>query len=194
MTSGFTMPGSQTLRFPPFAEPGRAIFTIPRIEEDLPSIDQFVDELPSILDFAAYEPESEPESEPVPAELPFVTDYGYSPRVPEHDAAHDAAGWAISDWQSYNWSSLASLGARHGDRVEADREWTSTQWDLSTGDAEARAHTEESALAPGADEVAAALDGIAQRIRSGELVIDTRGTHPEAAMAAAIAVLLRMRG
>jgi hypothetical protein len=42
--------------------------------------------------------------------------------------------------------------------------------------------------------VARALDGIAQRIRSGELVIDQlSGTPPEAALAAALAALLRMR-
>ena len=44
-------------------------------------------------------------------------------------------------------------------------------------------------------EIADALDGIARRIRSGELVIDNlRGTPPEAAMAAALAILLKMQG
>ena len=49
------------LRYPPFAKPGmRAAAPPPSIgEEQLPSIDDFIDELPSIDDFLDTEPEPE---------------------------------------------------------------------------------------------------------------------------------------
>ena len=54
---------------------------------------------------------------------------------------------------------------------------------------------EWSANESSANEIASALNDIADRIRSGELAIDNlHGTPPEAAMAAALAALMKMRG
>jgi len=110
----------------------------------------------------------------------------------------DADGWAVSSWQSYNWQGLAALGspAASSEKAEADAEWSTTDWSpVSTKvrrtpegrAAYASAH-------PTADEVALALDSMARKIRSGELSIDQfRGTPPEAALAAALAAMLKLR-
>lgn len=178
---------------PPFAAPGSKP-TARRVDvETLPSIQDFVDELPSIEELIDY----------TPIELPpiakFVVDE-YAAEVPEksHDAdwfhqeEYDADGWAVSGWQEFDWDQAAFLGARTQATDEAKSAWDTIDWTVPAGPSQPQSRTESAP--PSADEVARALDGIARRIRSGELVIDqSRGTPPEAAMAAALAALLRMR-
>ena len=174
------------LRYPPFAQPGiRAQARRPSVdEEQLPSIDDFIDDLPSIDDFLDTEPE--PLSAlPVDTGTPVETEKAApvpGPRLTEE-------GWADGAWQSYNWGSLASLN-RHTP-IAASQAWGDTEW---PGQNET-AMNESSRTTPAADEIADALDGMARRIRSGELMVDNlSGMPPEAAMAAALAVLLKMRG
>ena len=175
-----------SLRYPPFAKPGTQAqaLSISVQEEHLPSIDDFIDELPSIDDFLDTEPE--PLSAlPVDTGTPVETETAApapGPRLTEE-------GWADGAWQSYNWGSLASLN-RHTP-IAASQAWGDTEW---PGQNEP-AMDESGRTTPAADEIADALDGMARRIRSGELMVDNlSGMPPEAAMAAALAVLLKMRG
>jgi hypothetical protein len=167
--------------YPPFASPqprAQRPIAAPRpAEPEYPSIDEFLDELPPIEDFLTdhAEPEQQVEKPVTPA----------APRsaVPQGDE------WLAAGWKSYDFSSLTELSNRTPIRPMPAVVITETQSEL------ARQSYSTSAPGPSADEVAEALDGIARRIRSGELVIDNlQGTPPEAAMAAAIAALLRMRG
>lgn len=69
-------------RHSPFARAIRGV-DHPPIElflDELPSIDGFLDELPMIEEYVAEGPEQ------------------------------DEAGWAIADWQKYDWGALAALG------------------------------------------------------------------------------------
>ena len=171
------------LRYPPFAKPGSHVqVNRPEVAEVLPSIDDFLDELPSIDDFLDVDAPAdivEPDSAPVAAE--------WSPAESQSEA-----GWAAGDWQSYDWGSLSSLNRAIPPGAGADETWGDADWPEPYPAARRNA---PHGASPSADEVADALDGIAHRIRSGELVIDNlHGTPPEAAMAAALAVLLRMRG
>lgn len=163
-----------TRRFPPFA--------VPTESPGVPSIGEFLDELPSITEFLATNVETY--AEDLPATEEFATD------------EYDADGWAIADWQTFDWSSLGSL-ARRRENAAAAANWTATEWapedEGAYGVTEGAYEFSESESH--ADEVASALNDIADRIRSGELAIDKfHGTPPEAAMAAALAALLRMRG
>jgi hypothetical protein len=178
-------------RYPPFAGPGSSVA---QAIEPLPAIDDYLDELPSIVDFLVLEPV-----------VPFMDDPRYDdsevtevadPALPQSDAD----GWAaVGGWQSFDWNSISALGQRASEREVADRSWD-PEYDSNEGYPEPESGVAgwsepDHTSAPTADEVAAALDGIARRIRSGELVIDNlHGNPPEAAMAAALAVLLRMRG
>lgn len=138
----------------------------------IPSIELFVDELPLIDEFLLES--KSPLTTPVQANAP--------------DAGTDSEGWADADWQSYDWSGLASLGAPAPEAVEAHAAWSSTNWDAGRA-----ARTEGEQLRE--DEIAAALEEIARKIRSGELSLHQfRGSPPEAAIAAAFASLLRNRG
>jgi hypothetical protein len=118
-------------------------------------------------------------------ELPPIEDF-LAVDVAEVPVASGASEdeWLAAGWNSFDVGSLSELAQRTpalGQRAVAE---------FAKG-----ASTDLSAPGPSAEEIAAALDGIAMRIRSGELVIDNlQSTPPEVAMAAAIAALLRMRG
>lgn len=100
------------------------------------------------------------------------------PRATMDQAASTEEGWAAGDWQSYDWRGAASLGTQPRETAEAQASWSTTDWG---GEA-------------GAGEIAAALDLLAHRIRTGELSLERfRGSPPEAALAAAFAALLRNR-
>jgi hypothetical protein len=154
-----------------------ASFELPQTEDaeldtsdNMPSIERFVDDLPLINDFLL--DSSAPITTPVQATT--------------SDSGTDE-GWADADWQSYDWSGLASLGAPAPEAAEAHAAWSSTNWDAGRGGRPESEHFRE-------DEVAAALDEIARKIRSGELSLHQfRGSPPEAAIAAAFASLLRSR-
>jgi hypothetical protein len=163
--------------YPPFASPVKR-------EASMPSIDEFLDELPSIEDFVDFGSTDVASSEPA-AELEDTTVVTESP-APQVD------GWAPAEFQSYDWDSLAALN-RSTPRESAEESWSDTDWP-APGEVEAR-YRAEAGASPSANEVADALDGIARRIRSGELMIENLyGAQPEAAMAAALAIILRMRG
>lgn len=147
--------------------------------EAMPSIERFVDDLPLIDEFLL---QPDPQQE-LQADSANVTR-----SVSNHQAGEiDSEGWAAGDWQSYDWSRLASLGAPAPEEAEAHAAWSSTNWDAGKHASADTIHLSE-------DEVAAALVEIARRIRSGELSLHQfRGSPPEAAIAAAFAALLRNR-
>lgn|GEM_PF-780899 len=95
-------------------------------------------------------------------------------------------GWAETDWQRYDWRSAAALGDA-GDPA-ANTAWAQTDWE-HPGSA-ARAVRESAAQA-----IADALDGIARRIREGDLVIPQppAAVPDPATIAATLAALLGVR-
>jgi hypothetical protein len=149
--------------------------------ESLPSIDRFVDDLPLIDEFLLE----------LNTPGPLSVDSGAPTKsAPTQGPGEiDSEGWAAADWQSYDWSGLASLGAPEPEAAEAHASWLSTNWDSGRG---GRA---DSSMQLREEEVAAALVEIARRIRSGELSLHKfRDSPPEAAIAAAFASLLQKRG
>lgn len=168
------------LRYPPFAKPGATAPKPVTTEAELPPIENFLDELPLIDEFL--------EAADYPASEDFApADEDYS----EPAAAQSEEGWAAGSWQSYDWSQASALNRSTLSAVDSSDAWSESDWPdpVSVPSASSRSD------GPTADEIANALDGIAHRIRTGELMIDQlQGTPPEAAMAAALAVLLRMRG
>ena len=155
------------MKYPPFAKPVPAAKPAQHAAaEELPSIEDFLDELPPIDDYLASDPPAlEPES--VLAEEPDQLGETEAPQQPA------PPGWAPGEWQSYDWNSMSRLATPVAPRPAL----------------------QDDSLSSSSDEVAAELEGIARRIRSGELVIDNlHGTPPEAAMATALAIVLRMQG
>ena len=182
-------------RFAPFAQPVAKSRRGPLVPEaaadppsddDLPPIEQFLDELPSIDDYLA-------DAEAVPDNT--------SRDIDDAVTNHDSEGWAAAGWQSYDWSGLAALASPAGRRSQGGggagrSSWPSMQPEPDPSDVEVG--DSRHARGPGgttAEEVASALYDLAYRIRSGELPIDQfTNQPPEAAMAAALAAMLRQRG
>lgn len=193
--------------YPPFSGPGSREIALKRRQTALPSIEEFLDELPPIEDFIDSRSPDSPTGEAFGGEeLPsierFTLDEGQGSQQSEHEHAgdwfdqggFDAEGWAVAGWQSFDWSGAASLGVRPEERSEATSAWDTLDWSAAPLSQQAPGSSRQKDAPPSADEVARALDGIAQRIRSGELIINQdSGTPPEAAMAAALAALLRKR-
>jgi hypothetical protein len=158
-------------KYPPFLAPGAAATTAPLptvAEPDYPPIDEFLDELPPIEEFLSAETQAEVEAD-------------------AQESGEEE--WITAGWQSYDFSGLSDLTQRAAPRT---RPQLKTRERITPREAGSYSMHDPG---PGAQEVADALDGIARRIRSGELTISNlHGTPPEAAMAAAMAALLRMRG
>jgi hypothetical protein len=177
----------------PFSQPGMSSRQQrANAASGLPSIQDFLDELPSIDDYLWTAGVDAADMRSIDEYL--EDDSGSADEiVAQHVMAadFDNEGWAIADWQSFDWSGAAMLGSRAeesaGEPVAGGADADKTGAADETG--------RPRRITPSADEVARALDGIAHRIRSGELLIDQlTGAPPEAAMAAALAALLRMRG
>jgi len=180
------------MAYPPFARPGSPGIATRRADA-MPSIEDFLDELPAIDDFIDY---GQPELPSIDQFLESGAETWQEPSAAttEEDTEYDADGWAIAGWQSFDWNGAAALGVRTEETAHPADSWDTQEWSSAPLGRSGGSRGGSSEPAPSADEVARALDGIARRIRSGELSIDQlRGTQPEAAMAAALAALLRMR-
>ena len=135
-------------------------------EEELPPVEHFIDPLPPVEDFAAE------------GVVDAVTMAADSP------APDPADGWEETDWQQYDWRSVAALGDTSETASEASNAWATTNWD---------AEMPRRKPSPEQD-IASALDQIAQRIREGELPIPLPGAVSDpATIAATLAALLGMR-
>ncbi|MDQ3243216.1 MAG: hypothetical protein M3Q09_05785 [Gemmatimonadota bacterium] len=95
----------------------------------------------------------------------------------------------------YDWSSSVSLAHRGANADTAAADWAETDWSADTDDATPQNSGKAGNAGQTANEIAEALDSIARRIRSGELSVDGfLSAPPEAAIAAALAALWKLRG
>jgi hypothetical protein len=143
---------------------------------ELPPVEHFLDPLPRVEDFV---PESSNPFDEVPAASP--EDFAGEPT-----SGSLAAEWANTDWQQYDWRSLAALG--EGGESAASNDWATTDWDEAAPRPERAA---KDARPTAAQAIASALDQIAQRIRSGEL--SAGGATDPATLAATLAAILGNR-
>ncbi|HEX2723183.1 MAG TPA: hypothetical protein VHM24_09710 [Gemmatimonadaceae bacterium] len=168
------------LLYPPFAAPGGGptpglVADVTTPSDDLAPIETFLDE-------------EEPQESAHGGDEMLAT----SAADFENDR-YDEEGWAVADWQSFDWSGLQSL-TKIADRHVAEAEWSATTWAPLDLPQLSETEGQPSGVQSSAHEVAGALIHIADLIRSGKLAVDNlHGTPPEAVMAAALAALIRMR-
>ena len=142
---------------------------------ELPPLEHFLDPLPPVEDFEREGANPFDDSNAV-GELDIAA------RVIEPNSL--AAEWANTDWQQYDWRSLASLG--EGAEAAASTEWASTDWDANRPRA-------KDVNPSAAQAIASALDQIAQRIRNGELAAMPGMPTDPATIAATLAAILGIR-
>jgi hypothetical protein len=143
---------------------------------ELPPVEHFLDPLPRVEDFASED--SNPFDE-APAAGP--EDFASEPL-----SGGLAAEWANTDWQQYDWRSVAALG--EGGESAASNDWATTDWDATAPRIERGA---KDVRPTAAQAIASALDQIAQRIRNGELAAG--GATDPATLAATLAAILGNR-
>ncbi len=145
--------------------------------DELPPVEHFLDPLPIVEQFA-------PNAESAPSDA-WPVKSGDTAPIGERVTDVSEGGWIETDWQHYDWNSVAALG--ESAEREASNDWAKTDWD----EAAPRARD----LRPtAAHAIATALDAIAQRIREGELAVTGPGTTPDPAkIAAAVAALLGVK-
>jgi hypothetical protein len=142
---------------------------------ELPPVEHFLDPLPRVEEF-------EGEGDNPFDDSNALGDAGIAARVIEPNSL--AAEWANTDWQQYDWRSLASLG--EGAEAAASTEWASTDWDANRPRAKDLHPT-------AAQAIASALDQIAKRIRDGELAPMPGMPTDPATIAATLAAILGIR-
>jgi hypothetical protein len=142
---------------------------------ELPPVEHFLDPLPRVEEF-------EREGANPFDDTNAVGDVDIAARVIEPNSL--AAEWANTDWQQYDWRSLASLG--EGAEAAASTEWASTDWDANRPRA-------KDAHPTAAQAIASALDQIAKRIRDGELAPMPGMPTDPATIAATLAAILGIR-
>ena len=145
-------------------------------EYELPPIEHFTDPLPAVEAFA---PESEQALLDHGADAMDYGSVSTSPAIP------GSAGWVDEDWQRFDWHGAASLG--DAPDAAATNDWAATDWD-------AAAPIPRERRPSAAQEIAKALDHIAQRIRDGELPLPSSGDLGDpAGLAAKLAALLGVK-
>ena len=139
-------------------------------EDELPPIEHFTDTIPE-------------------DDAPRVDSYAESLMDPfgatHEESQPDPHGWEETDWQRYDWRAAGALGEA-GDPA-ASSAWAQTDWGKPANVKDSR----DSA----AKAIADALDGIARRIREGDLVIPPppAAVPDPATIAATLAALLGVR-
>jgi hypothetical protein len=141
------------------------------IEDELPPIEHFTDTL------------AEDDAPIVEVYTDSLMDpFGAATEEPQSDPH----GWEETDWQRYDWRAAAALGET-GDPA-ASSAWAQTDWGKPSGSVKDPRDTAAKAIAD-------ALDGIARRIRDGDLVIPPppAAVPDPATIAATLAALLGVR-
>ena len=148
-----------------------AAYAVESDSYELPPIEHFTD---TVADRESSAPE--------PYSASLMDPFGISTEEPPADDY----GWEETDWQRYDWRAAGALGDA-GDTA-ANSAWAQTDWG---NPAQSAKGTRESA----AKAIADALDGIARRIRDGDLVIPPppAAIPDPATIAATLAALLGVR-
>lgn len=146
------------------------------IRQDQPTgVGEYAYETPGIEDF----------TDPAQDEgvQPAESQQGVSGELP--DLAPEVSDeWGEAEWQQFDWRSAAALG--EGSDPAASDAWLDTDWEK--GPPRPREKRESAAKA-----IADALDGIARRIREGELAVPAPGSPTPADIAATLAALLGVK-
>lgn len=152
--------------------------------EDLPPITRYLYDYKVGPGEPAFQP-MEFEPEPVLQSIEWRSPFAAEPVSPAAEREHTGA-WILEEWEQYDWKKAATLTA-DPDVAAAQQAWGDLDWE---GDAEAAGEARQRPP----EIVATILEGIAQRIRSGDLRVNGAwGMTDEAALTAVLAALLGVR-
>jgi hypothetical protein len=124
--------------------------------------------------------------EPVLESIEWKSPFAATEVTPDATEQERTGAWILEEWEQYDWTKAATLTG-DPDVVAAQDAWGDLDWERdSAARGAARARPPEM--------VATILEGIARRIRSGDVRVNgTPGMTEEAALTAVLAALLGVR-
>lgn len=155
--------------------------------EELPPITRYLYDFKTEQPEPAFQPLTFGTSrEPVLESIEWKSPFAATEVTPEATEREQSGAWILEEWEQYDWKKAATLTADPS-VVAAQQAWGDLDWDATASEsAVARQRPPEI--------VASILDGIARRIRDGDLrVSGSPGMTDEAALTAVLAALLGVR-
>ena len=124
--------------------------------------------------------------EPVLESIEWTSPFAATEVASEAPEREQTGAWILEEWEQYDWKKAATLTG-DPDIVAAQDAWGDLDWESDTGE-----HGAGRRRPP--EIVATILEGMAQRIRAGDLhVSGAPGMTDEAALTAVLAALLGVR-
>lgn len=124
--------------------------------------------------------------EPVLESIEWKSPYAATEATPPPAEREQSGAWILEEWEQYDWKKAATLTA-DPDIVAAQQAWGDLDWE---GDADGGGEVRQRVP----EMVATILEGIARRIRSGDVRVNGKpGMTDEAALTAVLAALLGVR-
>lgn len=153
--------------------------------EELPPITRYLYDFQTTERAPVFEPPTYDE-EPVLESIEWTSAFPATPVTSEPAEREKSGAWILEEWEQYDWKKAATLTA-DPDIVAAQQAWGDLDWE---GDEHVRASSRQRAP----EIVATILEGIARRIRSGDVrVSGSPGMTDEAALTAVLAALLGVK-
>jgi hypothetical protein len=155
--------------------------------EELPPITRYLYDFHTEQREPAYQPLTyDAPHEPVLESIEWKSPFAATEVTPEATEQERTGAWILEEWEQYDWTKAATLTG-DPDIVAAQDAWGDLDWERDTAaSGAARQRPPEM--------VATILEGIARRIRSGDVRVNgTPGMTEEAALTAVLAALLGVR-
>ncbi|MGK2933870.1 MAG: hypothetical protein ACSLFE_01330 [Gemmatimonadaceae bacterium] len=156
--------------------------------EELPPITRYLYDFKTEPTDSAYQPltfGSTPR-EPVLESIEWTSPFAATEMAPEAADREQTGAWILEEWEQYDWKKAATLTA-DPNVAAAQQAWGDLDWERDAAE-----RSTERQRPP--EMVATLLEGIAQRIRAGDLQVrGTPGMTDEAALTAVLAALLGVR-
>jgi hypothetical protein len=124
--------------------------------------------------------------EPVLESIEWTSPFAATEVAPEAREREQTGAWILEEWEQYDWKKAATLTG-DPDIVAAQDAWSDLDWESDAAGSDiGRQRPPEM--------VAAILEGIAQRIRAGDVQVSgTPGMTDEAALTTVLAALLGVK-
>lgn len=155
--------------------------------EELPPITRYLYDFNAEPRDVPYQPlELDAPREPVLESIEWKSPYAAADELPAPGEREQSGSWILEEWEQYDWKKAATLAA-DPELVAAQEAWGDLDWE---GDNEAAPHSRQRPP----EIVASILEGIARRVRSGDVRVQgSPGMTDEAALTAVLAALLGVR-
>jgi hypothetical protein len=180
-------PASPPRAIPEFRAKEPAAETLDSIQSFLHAESSAGEELAGINEYSYEPPPVEHFMDALPTEevAPAESVESGSEFFPDLAPPEGSGEWSEAEWQQFDWRSAAALG-ESGDPAASDA-WLDTDWEKPPSRPSEKRESAAKAIAD-------ALDGIARRIREGELAIPSPGSVATPAdIAATLAKLLGVK-